>query len=70
MVGLYALMVRSGMSVTRAIVLFGVFVAGTMAARARGAIAINQSRFDSLHLIGAETQGGHAAMARRRAPSS
>ena len=59
MLGLYALMIQSGMSINVAIVLFGVFVAGTMAlvlARHR----INQSRFDSLHLIGAETQGGHA----------
>jgi MFS transporter, LPLT family, lysophospholipid transporter len=53
MVGLYALMVRSGLSVTNAIVLFGVFVTTSMAAviwRHR----FNQSRGDSLHLIGLE----------------
>ena len=51
MVGLYALMVRSGMSVSTAIILFGVFVAGSMLLvmwRHRA----NQREFDSLHLIG------------------
>jgi len=59
MVGLYALMVRSGISVNIAILMFGGFVAGTMAlvmVRHR----INQSRGDSLHLIGMEKPpGGH-----------
>jgi len=53
MVGLYALMVRSGVSVNAAIVLFGVFVASTMLLvvwRHRH----NQARGDSLHLIGAD----------------
>jgi len=53
MVGLYALMVRSGLSITHAIVLFGLFVTTTMIAviwRHR----FNQSRGDSLHLIGLE----------------
>jgi MFS family permease len=53
MVGLYALMVRSGMSVSTAIVLFGVFVSGAMLVvmwRHRQ----NQARGDSLHLIGME----------------
>jgi MFS family permease len=53
MVGLYALMVRSGLSVNAAIVLFGLFVGGTMVLvmwRHRS----NQARGDSLHLIGAE----------------
>src|SRR5436305_10427413 len=51
MVGLYALMVRSGMSVSTAIVLFGVFVSGAMVLvmwRHRQ----NQARGDSLHLLG------------------
>src|SRR6476469_2574864 len=51
MVGLYALMIQSGMTVNTAIVLFGLFVAGMMALvllRHR----LNQSKFDSLHLIG------------------
>jgi MFS family permease len=59
MVGLYALMVRSGISVNIAILMFGGFVAATMAlvmVRHR----INQSRGDSLHLIGMEKPpGGH-----------
>ena len=59
MVGLYALMVRSGMSVNIAIVMFGVFVSTTM-----GLVMYlhrrNQSRSDSLHLIGVEKSGrGH-----------
>ncbi len=59
MVGLYALMVRTGMSVNIAIVMFGVFVSTTMAL-----VMVlhrrNQSRSDSLHLIGIEKSGrGH-----------
>ena len=53
MVGLYALMVRSGLSVNAAIVIFGFFVSGSMLLvmwRHRH----NQSRGDSLHLIGVE----------------
>jgi MFS family permease len=51
MVGLYALMERSGLSVNAAIVMFGLFVAASMllvAWRHRS----NQARGDSLHLIG------------------
>jgi LPLT family lysophospholipid transporter-like MFS transporter len=58
MVGLYTLMVRQGFSVYHAIVMFGLFVSGTMALvmlRHR----MNQARGDSLHLIGAEKPGGH-----------
>jgi LPLT family lysophospholipid transporter-like MFS transporter len=57
MVGLYALMVRSGVSVTTAIVLFGVFVSGIMLLiiwRHRQ----NQTRGDSLHLIGLDRTHG------------
>ncbi|MCC6379354.1 MAG: lysophospholipid transporter LplT [Burkholderiales bacterium] len=59
MVGLYALMVRSGISVNVAIVLFGLFVSSTMAL-----VMLlhrrNQSRSDLLHLIGAQKpEGGH-----------
>ena len=59
MVGLYALMVRTGMSVNVAIVMFGVFVSSTMAL-----VMVlhrrNQVRGDSLHLIGIEKSGhGH-----------
>jgi MFS transporter, LPLT family, lysophospholipid transporter len=53
MVGLYALMVRSGLSVNAAIVLFGFFVCGSMLLvmwRHRH----NQVRGDSLHLIGVD----------------
>jgi len=53
MVGLYALMVRSGVSVNTAIVMFGLFVVSTMLLvvwRHRH----NQSRGDSLHLIGVD----------------
>jgi LPLT family lysophospholipid transporter-like MFS transporter len=53
MVGLYALMVRSGFSVNAAIVMFGFFVSGSMLLvmwRHRR----NQARGDSLHLIGLE----------------
>jgi MFS family permease len=56
MVGLYALMVRSGLSVSSAIVLFGVTVSGSMLLvmwRHR----INQREYDSLHLIGMEKPG-------------
>jgi len=54
MVGLYSLMVSYGMSVDAAIVLFGLFVAGTMALvmlRHRR----NQAQGDLLHLIGADS---------------
>jgi len=53
MVGLYALMVRSGLSVSMAIVLFGVCVTGVMVfiiMRHR----VNQSQGDLMHLIGVE----------------
>jgi hypothetical protein len=53
MVGLYALMVRSGVSVNAAVVLFGMFVGGAMLLvmlRHRH----NQARGDSLHLIGVD----------------
>jgi len=59
MVGLYALMVRSGMSVNIAIVMFGVFVSTTMAL-VMYLHRRNQTRGDSLHLIGIEKSGhGH-----------
>jgi multisubunit Na+/H+ antiporter MnhC subunit len=51
MVGLYALMVRSGMSVSTAIILFGLSVTTVMLLvmwRHRA----NQREYDSLHLIG------------------
>ncbi len=53
MVGLYALMVRSGISVNSAVVIFGLFVASAMLVviwRHR----YNQSRGDSLHLVGVD----------------
>ena len=53
MVGLYAMMVRAGLSVNAAIVLFGMSVAGVMLLviwRHRA----NQREFDSLHLIGVD----------------
>jgi MFS family permease len=53
MVGLYALMVRAGISISTAIVLFGLSVTGVMLLvmlRHRA----NQREFDSMHLIGME----------------
>jgi MFS family permease len=53
MVGLYALMVRAGVSINAAVLLFGMFVGGAMLLvmlRHRH----NQARGDSLHLIGAD----------------
>jgi MFS family permease len=53
MVGVYALLLRAGVNVNGAILLFGLFVSGAMALvllRFRN----NQRRFDSLHLIGME----------------
>jgi MFS family permease len=58
MVGLYALMVRWGLAVNHAIVLFGFFVSGAMALvmlRHR----LNQAKGDSLHLIGMDKPAGH-----------
>jgi hypothetical protein len=58
MVGLYALMVRWGLAVNHAIVLFGFFVSGAMALvmlRHR----LNQAHSDSLHLIGMDKPTGH-----------
>jgi len=53
MVGLYALMLRSGIAIEGAIILFGLFVSGTM-----GLVLLrfrmNQQQADSLHLIGIE----------------
>jgi len=56
MVGLYALMVRSGMAISTAIIVFGMFVTGMMVLvmwRHRA----NQREFDSLHLIGIDKPG-------------
>jgi LPLT family lysophospholipid transporter-like MFS transporter len=58
MVGLYALMVRAGIGINTAIVVFGLFVSGAMVLvmlRYRA----NQRRGDSLHLIGMDKAGGH-----------
>jgi LPLT family lysophospholipid transporter-like MFS transporter len=54
MVGLYSLMVRAGLSVSTAIVLFGLFVSGTMALvmlRHKR----NQAQGDQLHLLAADS---------------
>ena len=70
MVGLYALMVRTGVAVDAAIVLFGLFVSGTMVLVLLR-IRMNQARGDSLHLIGdrekAQAQPVHWATAARSA---
>jgi multisubunit Na+/H+ antiporter MnhC subunit len=53
MVGLYALMVRAGISISTAIVLFGLSVTAVMLLvmlRHRS----NQREYDSMHLIGME----------------
>jgi hypothetical protein len=58
MVGLYSIMLSAGLDVRTAIVLFGLFVSGIMVLvmlRHRR----NQARGDLLHLIGAESHGGH-----------
>jgi len=62
MVGLYALLIKMNVSVNAAIVLFGLFVAGTMTLVLMRHRA-NQARSDSLHLIGMEKTGGHGAPA-------
>ena len=57
MVGLYALMVRAGIGINTAIMLFGVFVSVAMVLvmiRHRS----NQAQSDSLHLIGIDRAGG------------
>jgi hypothetical protein len=56
MVGLYAMMVRAGLSVSSAIILFGLAVTGLMLLvmwRHRA----NQREFDSLHLVGVDKPG-------------
>jgi hypothetical protein len=56
MVGLYAMMVRAGLSVSAAIILFGLSVTGVMVLvmwRHRA----NQREFDSLHLVGIDKPG-------------
>jgi MFS transporter, LPLT family, lysophospholipid transporter len=57
MVGIYALMLRAGINIDIAIVMFGLFVSGAMVLvmlRHRA----NQRRGDSLHLIGVDRAGG------------
>jgi len=56
MVGLYAFMIREGISVNRAIVLFGVFMSGAMLLVLWRHLH-NQSKSDSMHLI-ADHDGG------------
>ena len=58
MVGLYALMVRSGVSVNIAILMFGLFVTSTMLL-VMWRFRANQRHADSLHLIGMDKHGGH-----------
>jgi MFS family permease len=58
MVGLYALMVRAGIGINTAIVVFGLFVSAAMVLVMLRHHA-NQKRGDSLHLIGIEKAGGH-----------
>ena len=61
MLGLYALMVKSGLDVNTAIVIFGVTVAGCMTL-VRLRHTMNQRQADSLHLIGMDKpQNGHVA---------
>ncbi len=57
MVGIYALMLRAGIGINTAIVLFGLFVSGAMVLvmiRHR----TNQAQGDSLHLVGIDRAGG------------
>jgi hypothetical protein len=61
MVGLYALMVKSGLDVNTAIVIFGLTVAGCMTL-VRLRHVMNQRHGDSLHLIGMDKlEPGHGA---------
>ncbi|MGA8033721.1 MAG: lysophospholipid transporter LplT [Casimicrobiaceae bacterium] len=56
MVGLYALMVRAGVSIDSAVMLFGTFVTCTMLLvmwRHR----MNQAQYDSMHLVGSDEHG-------------
>jgi len=62
MVGLYTYMVKHGLPVNTAIVMFGLFVSGTMALvmlRHRA----NQAKGDSLHLIGMDKPAGGQGIA-------
>jgi LPLT family lysophospholipid transporter-like MFS transporter len=57
MVGIYALMLKAGIGINVAIVIFGLFVSGAMVLvmlRHRA----NQARGDSLHLVGMDRAGG------------
>ena len=63
MVGLYALLIRMSVSANVAIIMFGLFVSGSMAlvlVRHR----MNQAAGDSLHLIGIEKEGPRRGQAR------
>jgi hypothetical protein len=57
MLALYALMVKLDLNVYIVIVLFGLFVAGSMGMIMRKHAA-NQREYDSLHLIGEEKHVG------------
>ena len=54
MVGLYALMVRSGVSVSTAIVLFGLFVTGAMVLVMWRHRYNQATHGDAMHLVGVE----------------
>ena len=56
MVGLYAMMIREGLSVNRAIVIFGLFMSAAMLLVLWRHLH-NQSKADSLHLIAEEGDG-------------
>jgi len=58
MVGLYALMIQQGVSVNRAVVLFGLFMSAAMLL-VMWRHQHNQSRGDSLHLIADEVEHKH-----------
>ena len=58
MVGLYALMIQQGVSVNRAVVLFGLFMSGAMLL-VMWRHQYNQSKGDSLHLIADDGEHRH-----------
>jgi len=68
MLALYAAMMKGHLHINAIIVIFGVFVAVTMLAIIRRH-RVNQSRGDSLHLIGIERHFVSPKGARRRAPT-
>jgi hypothetical protein len=58
MLGLYAGMIKANLSIYTIIVIFGLFVSGSMVFVRRRHLR-NQAQSDSLHLIGMDKPGSH-----------